>query len=564
MYNGQSTLQFNQMPFLYCNAGGKVLDFNEAAVKLFGGLEALRAYFGTSRFHSIFQQSASSKEPYIESVKLNGKNYDLIITPYTSQQGFTEFSVLLKITDPWERWAEGDQNIRFMIQQVIDCIADGIIVVDADGYVRQTNRSYELMVEINKEEYKDKHVKLLEDSGYTHASLTPMVVKQKQKVTIVDVRNDKDLLLTGVPFHNNQNQIIGVICNVRDVSELQQLKRKLDESKKNERIFREQLITFSQGQDEKQIITTNKRMKQIFELALKIAPIDSSVLILGDSGVGKGIVAEFIHRHSKRADKPFITVNCGAIPESLIESELFGYEAGAFTGASKSGKAGLFELANHGTIFLDEIGELPLNMQVKMLQTIQDGTVRRIGGKKSLKLNLRIISATNRDLKEMIKKKTFREDLYYRLNVVPINLPPLIERKEDIIPLAVTFLEQLNEKYSLNKRFSTDLMKSFLAYKWPGNIRELENVVESLVVTSSEEEITLSDLYGIDCMIDIESEPRPLKEILGDMERNILEDTYKRTKSSRKSAAVLGISQSAFVKKAKKYGISLKRGKSQK
>ncbi|HBI26680.1 MAG TPA: hypothetical protein DDY25_02990, partial [Peptococcaceae bacterium] len=352
-------------------------------------------------------------------VKQSGKNYDLFITPSASIQGQTEYSIFLKAADPWERWSKGDPNIRFMIQEVIDCIADGIIVVDADGYVRQTNRSYELMVDINKEEYEDIHVQSLLDKGYTHTSLTPMVVKQNQTVTVVDVRNDKDLLLTGVPFRNNQKKIIGVICNVRDVSDLQQLKRELDESKKNERKFREQLIKFSQQQGEKNIITKSKKMRQIFELAQRVALTTSSVLILGDSGVGKGVLAEFIHNHSKRADKPIITVNCGAIPESLIESELFGYEAGAFTGASKNGKIGLFELANHGTIFLDEIGELPSNMQVKILQTIQDGNVRRIGGKKLIKLDIRIISATNRNLEEMIREKTFREDLYYRLNVVP-------------------------------------------------------------------------------------------------------------------------------------------------
>jgi TyrR family helix-turn-helix protein len=543
------------MPFLHCNANGEVVDYNEAAIKVFGGLDALRAYFYTPHFQSIFQQLSTSEAPYIEVVKQSGKNYDLFITPSASIQGQTEYSIFLKAADPWERWSKGDPNIRFMIQEVIDCIADGIIVVDADGYVRQTNRSYELMVDINKEEYEDIHVQSLLDKGYTHTSLTPMVVKQNQTVTVVDVRNDKDLLLTGVPFRNNQKKIIGVICNVRDVSDLQQLKRELDESKKNERKFREQLIKFSQQQGEKNIITKSKKMRQIFELAQRVALTTSSVLILGDSGVGKGVLAEFIHNHSKRADKPIITVNCGAIPESLIESELFGYEAGAFTGASKNGKIGLFELANHGTIFLDEIGELPSNMQVKILQTIQDGTVRRIGGKKLIKLDIRIISATNRNLEEMIREKTFREDLYYRLNVVPIYMPPLRERKEDIIPLVLTFLEQLNEKYALNKRFSADLMKNFLTYKWPGNIRELENVVERLVVTSSEEEITARDFFDIGLMVDTES--RPLKKTLEDMESNILEDMYRRTKSTRKSAAVLGISQSTFVKKAKKYGISL-------
>ena len=500
-------------------------------------------------------------EPYVESFKINESDYELIIVPYTVH-GYTGFNILIKTADLWQRWAEGDPNIRSMVQEVIDCIADGIIVVDADGYVRQTNNSYELMVEIDKEEYKDKHVDLLKDKGYTHASLTPMVVKQGGPVTIVDVRNNKDLLLTGVPIRDNRNKIIGVICNVRDVSELQELKRKLDESKKNERLIREQLIKYSQEQLDKGIITNNKVMKEIYQLAIKVAPTDSSVLITGESGVGKGVLARLIHRHSRRADKPFITVNCGAIPETLIESELFGYEAGAFTGASKSGKKGLFELANNGTIFLDEIGELPLNMQVKLLQTLQDGTVRRIGGKKDIKLDIRVISATNRDLNEMVAAKTFRKDLYYRLKVVPIHLPPLRERKEDIIPLALTFLEQQNKKYAINKRFSTDLMRNFLSYQWPGNIRELENVVERLVVTSSGEEITMSDFFEVEHMQGIESQP--LKKTLEDIEKAILEGTYRRMKSTRKSAAVLGISQSAFVKKAKKYGISLTKGSSDK
>lgn len=560
MYDSKDRAYSGQIPFLHCDADGKVVNFNEAAVNLFGGLEELRDYFNTDHCQHIFKQLTSSMEPYVESFKKNESNYDLIIMPYRVQ-GHTGFNILLKTVDPWERWAEADPNIRSVVQEVIDCIADGIIVVDADGYVRQTNNSYELMVEIDKEEYKDKHVQLLKDKGYTHASLTPMVVKQNGPVTIVDVRNDKDLLLTGVPIRNNQKKIIGVICNVRDVSELQELKRKLDESKKNERLIREQLIKYSQEQLDKGIITNNKVMKEIYQLAIKVAPTDSSVLITGESGVGKGVLARLIHRHSRRADKPFITVNCGAIPETLIESELFGYEAGAFTGASKSGKKGLFELANNGTIFLDEIGELPLNMQVKLLQTIQDGTVRRIGGKKAIKLDIRIISATNRNLEEMVADKTFREDLYYRLKVVPIHLPPLRERKEDIIPLALTFLEQQNKKYAINKRFSTDLMRNFLSYQWPGNIRELENVVERLVVTSSEDEITMSDFMEIEHLQGIESQP--LKKTLEDIEKAILEGTYRRMKSSRKSAVILGISQSAFVKKAKKYGISLTEGNSQ-
>ncbi len=555
MNDEQSILKVSQLPLLHCNVDAKVLDFNAAAVRLFGGLEGLVEYIGTPHFQHIFRQLAVSGDTYIEGIHQGGKNYDLIVTPYTCLKGNTEFSVLCKTTDAWERWVEGDHNILSLTQEVIDCIADGIIVVDAAGYVRQTNHSYELMVGIKKEEYENQHVQSLLETGYTHSSLTPMVVERDQEVTIVDVRNDKDLLLTGVPIRNNQSKIVGVICNVRDVSELQQLKRKLDESKKNERMYLERLNKFSKEQEKNQIITRNKKMQQLFDLSLKVASIDSTILVSGESGVGKGLLADIIHAHSKRSEQPFITLNCGAIPESLIESELFGYDAGAFTGASKGGKEGIFELANHGTIFLDEIGELPLNMQVKVLQTIQDGTVRRIGGKKSLKLDIRIIAATNRDLKAMVAEKTFREDLYYRLNVIPLHLPPLRDRREDVIPLSMLFLERFNEKYSLNKRFNTAVMKNFLAYQWPGNIRELENVVERLVVTSGEEEITITDFLEIEGMLGIEA--LPLKKTLEETEKNILEETYKRTRSSRKSAAVLGISQSAFVKKAQKYGIAL-------
>lgn len=212
------------------------------------------------------------------------------------------------------------------------------------------------------------------------------------------------------------------------------------------------------------------------------------------TGIGKDVFANWIHRHSLRKDKPFIKIDCGALSESLLESELFGYEKGAFTGASQNGKIGLAEAADRGTLFLDEIGELPLNLQTKLLRLVQDSTFLPVGGVKEKKVNIRIIAATNRDLEEMVEKKLFREDLYYRLNVVPVKLPPLRERKEDIFDFIQLFLKRYNEKHGYRKTISQKAMNGLYHYSWPGNVRELSNIVERLVVVTPKAEIDIADV----------------------------------------------------------------------
>ena len=243
-----------------------------------------------------------------------------------------------------------------------------------------------------------------------------------------------------------------------------------------------------------QIIAESEAMKNVLKLLKTIVAMDSTVLISGESGTGKELVARYIHQHSSRKEYMFLPVNCAALPPALIESELFGYEKGAFTGARREGKPGLFEQAENGTIFLDEIGEMPLSLQAKLLRVLENGEIKRVGGNQVRTVDVRILAATNRDLKNMVRKKKFREDLYYRLNVIPVVIPPLRERREDILPLCRYYLEQLNFKYGKSKRFGQEMRLALERYSWPGNVREIKNVIERLFVMTHFDVISLSDL----------------------------------------------------------------------
>jgi len=257
-------------------------------------------------------------------------------------------------------------------------------------------------------------------------------------------------------------------------------------------------------------------------------------------------------------DGPFIKLNCGAIPENLLESELFGYEPGAFTGAKREGKFGLIELSDGGTLFLDEVADLPVNLQVKLLRVLQEREVMRVGGTKTKKVDFRLIAATNQDLEQLVKQNQFREDLFYRLNVVPVFIPPLRERKEDIVPLIISFLNKFNKKYGLIKKISPEVIQSLLQYDWPGNIRELENTIERLVVTSDSNLIMTEDMKGNTSICEgvIEpDEPKALVDVLEETERRLIVQAFQHCRTTREMAEALGISQSAVVKKMKKHGI---------
>lgn len=298
----------------------------------------------------------------------------------------------------------------------------------------------------------------------------------------------------------------------------------------------------------------SKNMKRIIDIIYQVASVNSTILLLGETGVGKTRLSHLIHQASTRADKPFISVNCSTIPNTLVESELFGYEDGAFTGGKKGGKSGLLEEADTGTIFLDEIAELPLNIQVKLLDVIQENVIRKIGSTKSKIIDLRIIAATNKNLKEMVNQGLFREDLYYRLNVVPLVIPPLRERKEEISQLILYFEQKFNNKYGLNVSLPNHLIQSLKNYHWPGNIRELENVIERIIVTDSHEWNPSSSDDMVNQKVQLK-EIIPLKKAKRLLEIELITRAYKKYKTTYKTAEILEVDQSTIAKKIKTYKI---------
>lgn len=458
---------------------------------------------------------------------------------------------------------DNKEDLQFRIKQlydIIECSYDGIYITDGEANTIFLNRAYEKITGMKKKEMLGKNMKYLEKNGCISKSCTLIVLKCKKSITIQQsFKTGKKVLVSSSPIFDENGNITIVVTNVRDITELYELKEQLEKNKELTKKYysqveamRNQLLNFSD------IIAEDDKMLSILEVAKKVAKVDTTVLLLGETGVGKEVIAKYIHKNSKRSDKSFIKINCGAIPENLIESELFGYERGAFTGANKDGKIGLFELADTGTIFLDEVGELPLDMQVKLLRVLQEGEIKRVGGIKNIKVDVRIIAATNRNLEEMVKKKVFREDLYYRLNVIPIIILPLRERKLDIEPLIKHFLYMFNKKYDFNKQITSGAVDSLKKYDWPGNVRELKNIIERVVIMSHGDKILRSDLpikevWSSSQQIGIESRNITLKEAVENLEKNLIESAFEECGNVRAAAKELGIDASTLVRKRKKY-----------
>ena len=316
------------------------------------------------------------------------------------------------------------------------------------------------------------------------------------------------------------------------------------------------------------MVAVSENIKKVFTLAKRVGPFDATVLILGESGAGKEEVARQIHNSSMRRDRALVTINCGAIPENLLESELFGYERGAFTGASNAGKIGLLEAADGGTVFLDEIGEIPLSFQVKLLRVLETKQVTRVGGVRAKSIDVRFVAATNRDLSKMVREGTFREDLYYRLNVVSITVPPLRQRREDILPLSLYFLNMFNRKYNQNKVMTPEVIKRMEEYDWEGNVRELRNVMEHMVIMSHSVQLQISDVPWIICQCAgkepdplapppaAEAETTDLNQAVQALEQRLLLQARDACGSTREMARYLNVDQSTVVRKLRKYGMS--------
>lgn len=446
------------------------------------------------------------------------------------------------------------KELHSELDSIVDSSYDGICVVDAKGIILKTNKAFTQLYDLP--DVVGTSAPELEERGLIYPSGTLLVINEQRPVTFIQqIHNGRKLYVTATPIFNEDGALAKILINSRDFEELDKLKRKISCSEAGSVETRKNFGTDN-------IIAFSNPMARVLEECRRIARVDTTVLITGESGVGKEVVAGYIHGLSKRKNKPWIKVNCGAIPETLMESELFGYEAGSFTGAKKEGKPGFFELSHQGTIFLDEIGELPFNLQVKLLQVLQEKCLVRLGGTKPIKIDTRIIAATNRNLEEMVAKGRFRQDLYYRLNVVPIQVPPLRHRKDDVIPLVNYFLNIFNQRYGLDKKYGREVLRIFSGYDWPGNIRELMNLVERLVVTTDKEVIERDSLprylaeKSVNYHLEVHQDLPKLQEAVEELEKEILSKAYKLYGNSYKIAEILGINQSTVVRKLKKHGIT--------
>ncbi len=460
-----------------------------------------------------------------------------------------------------ERLNENLRNLRGLNLEmvgVLESINDGILLIDNNGIVIRTNSAFEAISDLSANEILGVNYDYLIDKGCLPSTIFWQVMEKKKSFNIIESIKGREFLIIAQPIFDADGRLMRVVAILKDIYRLNELILNIQ--------LTQELATrycndFNPGQAPEQrddMVASSMAMRRVVSLANKVAKVDSNVMITGETGVGKEVVARSIHRCSRRMDGPFIKLNCGAIPENLLESELFGYEPGAFTGAKREGKFGLIELSDGGTLFLDEVADLPVNLQVKLLRVLQEREVMRVGGTKTKKVDFRLIAATNQDLEQLVKQNQFREDLFYRLNVVPVFIPPLRERKEDIVPLIISFLNKFNKKYGLIKKISPEVIQSLLQYDWPGNIRELENTIERLVVTSDSNLIMTEDMKGNTSICEgvIEpDEPKALVDVLEETERRLIVQAFQHCRTTREMAEALGISQSAVVKKMKKHGI---------
>lgn len=454
------------------------------------------------------------------------------------------------------------QRLSHELEAIIESSYDGLYIADGNANTIRVNHSYERITGLRREQLIGRNMNdLVRERIYDH-SVTLEVLAKKEPVTLMQqIKGGKQVMVTGTPIYDDGGEITFVVTNVRDITELNELRSKLETS---ERITSRYFQTLKENDGVEHVlqdmVIKSQRMMQVVRQATKVADVDTSILLLGESGVGKSMLARLIHQIGRRKDRPFVKINCGTIPSSLMESELFGYEKGAFTGAVTAGKAGLIEAGHTGTVFLDEIAEIRPDLQVKLLEIIEEKTFTRVGGNQPQKVDVRILAATNRDLAAMMQRGEFRQDLFYRLNVIPIAIPPLRERPEDIPALALNVLETFNRAHATRKRLEPKVMDALNRYTYPGNVRELIHIMERMILLSEGDLLTLADLpeeiTAQACRLqDLDTQGLTLRESVATLEVQMIHQALEQTGSLAEAAERLRIHPTTLWRKMSRYAI---------
>ncbi len=512
------------------------------------------------------------------TVIINNTSYSIRLIPVSSLTRNTDhhlldimkegYIIILQNQSFFSSIIQKLNKIQFQQEQyreILDNYSDGIFVTKADGTALFSNSHYEEITNINLETIMGKSVYAMESKGLFTPLVTPTILETKKDYTVFQLfKSGKQAIITGSPIYDMFGDTILILICVTPLTNPQLIKMSRE-------FFKPAANTKKELNQDMQIdvIAESDEMRQVVQDILKVAHYDVPILILGESGTGKEVFSSIIHSSSKRRFNPFIKVNCSAISPTLLDAELFGYEAGAFTGASPKGKAGLFEAADNGTLLLDEIGDMPLDIQAKILRVVQNGEFYRVGGWTPIKVNTRIIAATNKDLKIMVSEGKFRNDLYYRLNVISFYLPPLRSRKQDIAPLLLHYCYIFNKKYSANKVFSMELLNVLSEYSWPGNVRELRNLVERMFILCMEDTFKPEHFYKTylkkeqrNCELEafedgiaVNGIP-PLSSSVKTLEKIIVSRALEKTRNTRKAAQLVGVSQTTIMRKIKEYNLS--------
>ncbi len=474
-------------------------------------------------------------------------------------------------------------EVRQYCERILDLLSDGVYISDRSGRTLAVNQMYERLTGLKKADLVGQHVDILVQRGFDTV-INPQIVETGRPATSVqtDSRGNKRVL-NGFPILNADGQVELVVTFVRDVTLMAQLKDQIADQRQLIAQYQSNVQYISEKCVQKYpLVIASPATAALLATLEKVAATDATILLQGETGVGKDVFAHRIHQISPRSKRPFFKVDCPTIPENLIESELFGYDPGAFSGASAKGKLGFFEMADKGTLFLDEIGELPFSMQAKLLRVLQDGEIMRVGATRVRKVDVRIVAATNRDLESEVRQGRFRSDLFYRLRVAVVTIPPLRDRPEDIRPLTRHFLERFNIRYKKCIRLSPTTEQILQDYRWPGNVRELENLIQSLVVSSESdtieprhlpsamldtlcgasrqaalgvaEKIGAGELSGRSCNLyqALGGEARSLKEMVAEIEAAILEDALQTCGSVSEVARRLKVDRSTLFRKLRR------------